>query len=197
MLAAGASRRFGADKLLAPVRLGGRAQPLVAHALLPWLAVFARVTLVVRPEHDRLRLQTEASLGSDFACRLDWVICAEAECGMGRSLASGIEFSQDAAGWLIGLADMPCVPAPVIARVRNALVDGALLAAPIYRNMRGHPVGFAASHREELLALDGDSGARRLLERDPAMLRRIDTDDAGVLTDIDTPADLLTMTKLQ
>lgn len=168
--------------------------PLAAHALLPWLAVFERVAVVVRPASDALQQRVVAALGGEIGKRIDWVACDEAELGMGRSLTSGVAARSDAAGWLVGLADMPCVPDFVIVRLRSALAEGALLTAPFYRNMRGHPVGFAAGYRDELLALDGDRGARALVERDVAALRRIDTDDAGVLMDIDTPADLMTIT---
>jgi len=52
----------------------------------------------------------------------------------------------------------------------------------------GHPIGFGADFFAGLTALDGDEGARRLI--DPAKLIRIETDDAGILRDVDTPADL-------
>jgi molybdenum cofactor cytidylyltransferase len=48
---------------------------------------------------------------------------------------------------------------------------------------RGHPVGFAAECRPELLTLQGDRGARDVLAAHPPHL--IDVDDPGILTDID------------
>jgi molybdenum cofactor cytidylyltransferase len=49
-------------------------------------------------------------------------------------------------------------------------------------------VGFSAEHRDALLALDGDSGARALLTSQRVM--RLDVDDDGILRDVDTPEDL-------
>jgi len=49
-------------------------------------------------------------------------------------------------------------------------------------------VGFGAEHREALMSLDGDSGARSLLMSGRGV--RLDVDDAGVLRDVDTPGDL-------
>ena len=57
-----------------------------------------------------------------------------------------------------------------------------------YRGRRGHPVGFAAELYSELRLLNGDEGAKRLLARYPAA--GVDVEDAGVLIDIDTLADL-------
>jgi molybdenum cofactor cytidylyltransferase len=71
-----------------------------------------------------------------------------------------------------------------------ALEQGAVIAAPFHGDRRGHPVGFCASLRNELLALDGDVGARGTLDRHSNHITRVDVDDEGVLLDVDTPEDL-------
>jgi len=48
-----------------------------------------------------------------------------------------------------------------------------------------------AGLHEELLALDGDSGARSLLARRPHQLDLFACDDLGTVRDVDTLADLL------
>jgi molybdenum cofactor cytidylyltransferase len=193
VLAAGASRRFGSDKLLHPVRLDGKPLPLLARSLLPWLEVFPEVTVVVREESAELRQQTEAALGPEKTAALRWCVCPDAARGMSASLACGIGQERNAAGWLVGLADMPQVPAAVIASVRDAIAAGAPAAAPFCDGQRGHPVGFSARYREELLALQGDAGARALLQRDAALLHRIDTTERGIFADIDSPEDLASL----
>jgi molybdenum cofactor cytidylyltransferase len=110
--------------------------------------------------------------------------------GMGASLAAGVEASARHEGWIVALGDMPRVEVATIAAVRSALESGALIAAPFHEGRRGHPVGFAAALRDELLALDGDVGARAALERHAAEVRRLDVADEGILVDIDTAADL-------
>jgi molybdenum cofactor cytidylyltransferase len=190
VLAAGASRRFGSDKLLHPVSLRGVTLPLAAHSLLPWLEMFAQITVVVRPGAESFCSALETALGESKAARIDWIECANAGHGMASSLVCGVRSNHDAAGWLIGLADMPAVPAAAIAGVRDALSAGATLAAPSHDGRRGHPVGFASHYRDELLALQGDNGARRLLERDRSRVVDIRIGDAGILADIDVPGDL-------
>lgn len=190
VLAAGRSRRFGSDKLLHPVTLRGVALPLAAHSLLPWLEAFARTTVVVRPGSEAFCGAIATSLGATRSAALHWLVCQDAGEGMAASLACGVRANRDAAGWLIGLADMPRVPLPAIAGVRNALLAGANLSATSCNGRRGHPVGFASRYYEELLALRGDAGARRLLERDISNLVQIKTGDNGILADIDTPSDL-------
>ncbi len=163
---------------------------MLVHGLLNWLNVFDRVHVVVRPDHESL-LQAVADALPQHVHAIDWVDCAEADRGMGASLSAGVAATTGAGGWVVGLADMPAVPSPVISAVRMALQEGAALVAPYCGAQRGHPVGIAATFREELLRLDGDRGARDLLQREQSRLQCIQTEDKGVLQDIDTPSDLL------
>lgn len=190
VLAAGASRRFGSDKLLHPLAREGVTLPLAAHSLLPWLEVFGQITVVVRPAAETFCREIEAALGPRKSAAVRWVICQEAAQGMSASLVCGVNANHGAAGWLIGLADMPAVPAMTIAGVRGALLKGARLAAPFCGGRRGHPVGFAAHYRDELLSLQGDAGARHVLKRDSAHVAEVRVGDEGIFADIDMPDDL-------
>lgn len=190
VLAAGASRRFGSDKLLHPVTLHGVTMPLAAHSLLPWLETFGQITVVVRQDSQALCNAAVDALGTSRSEAIRWLVCADAAQGMASSLACGVRANRDAGGWLIGLADMPAVPAGAIADLRNALLARADLAATFCDGRRGHPVGFASHYLEELLALEGDKGARLLLERDIANVVHIKTGDDGIFADIDIPSDL-------
>jgi molybdenum cofactor cytidylyltransferase len=190
VLAAGASSRFGSDKLLHPVTLHGVTMPLAAHSLLPWLETFGQITVVVRQDSQALCNAAVDTLGTGRSEAIRWLVCADAAQGMASSLACGVRANRDAGGWLIGLADMPRVPSAAIAGVRNALLAGANLAAASCEGRRGHPVGFASHYLEELLALEGDKGARLLLEREIANVLHIQTDNDGIFADIDTPGDL-------
>ena len=118
------------------------------------------------------------------------VPCPVAERGLGASLAWGVTHSPGGHGWIIALADMPFVQAQTIVEVVHALEAGAAIAAPFFQGRRGHPVGFAADFGEELRILDGDEGARSLLERHAARLAWVEVNDPGILRDVDIPRDL-------
>lgn len=138
--------------------------------------------MLVAPHDARL---VEALEGIDVT----WCENPEPARGMGHSIALGALFAPDASGWLVALGDMPFVRANTIQRIVTALAQpGTSVAAPYYRGERGHPVGFARSMKTSLEGLDGDAGARSVLQ-DHA-IARVETDDYGILRDIDRPQDL-------
>jgi len=179
LLAAGRGTRFGGGKLLAGLA-GERVGTVACRHL---VVALPRVIAVVRPDDAALA----AALGSAGA-RI--VRCANADDGMGASLACGVAATMGAAGWVVALADMPWILPSTIARVAAAVADGAPVAAPFHRGKRGHPVGFSSACYAALAALTGDEGAKSVVAAHRDSLARIDVDDAGTLTDIDHPADL-------
>ena len=180
LLAAGASKRFGSDKLMHPLAQG---VPVAAAALANLRAAIPHVIAVVRPGVPALENLLSAA-GATV------IQCANADEGMGASLAAAVSASGDVAGWVVALADMPYIRPETIEKIAASLAAGAAIAAPAYRGERGHPVGLSARFRAQLEALRGDEGARALLKQNASLIELIEVDDPGVCSDIDTPADL-------
>jgi molybdenum cofactor cytidylyltransferase len=111
---------------------------------------------------------------------------------MGHSLACAARELPPGAPALVALGDMPTIAPDTMRRVHDSVAAGALIAAPVYRGRRGHPVGFAARLLPELASLGGDRGARTLLRRYANQVLDIEVNDPGCAADIDTPADLAT-----
>ncbi|MGP1678363.1 MAG: nucleotidyltransferase family protein [Burkholderiales bacterium] len=180
LLAAGASKRFGADKLLHPLAAG---TPVAAAALANLRAAVAQVIAVVRPGAAMLEQRLHEA-GATV------ILCANADEGMGASLASAVGASGDVLGWVIALADMPYIRPETIGKIAASVAAGAAIVAPAYHGERGHPVGLSSQFRGQLEALRGDEGARSILRLNAGMVTLIDVDDPGVCRDIDTPEDL-------
>jgi molybdenum cofactor cytidylyltransferase len=121
---------------------------------------------------------------------LEVAFCSRAEEGMGASLAFGVGASREADSWIVALADMPFVRPETVDGVAGLLRAGSWIAAPASRGRRGHPVGFARDLFHELIALEGDLGAREILRRYADRVRHWETDDPGIFLDIDTLRDL-------
>jgi molybdenum cofactor cytidylyltransferase len=183
LLCGGEARRYGANKLLEGD------EPLAARAARNLMQATGQVLAVIPAGAGALRAALEPVgcevLESDRTTR-----------GMGASIAAGVEASAQATGWIVALGDMPLVRPDTIRRVRRALEEGARLVAPFSDGRRGHPVGFSWRMREELLALDGDTGARVVIARNGELLERLAIDDPGIFVDVDTREDFARLASL-
>jgi len=178
LLCGGRASRFGADKLLAG------AEPIVVQAARHLVEATGNALAVIPLGRAALR----AALGP-VGCEV--LETDRTALGMAGSLVAAIEATERADGWIVALGDMPAVRTATIRAVRDALLAGAAIALPCdAQGRRGHPVGFASSLRGELLALQGDVGAREVLARHSGAIRSVVTDDGGIFVDIDTPQDL-------
>lgn len=182
LLAAGASRRFGSNKLLAPVDDGSAMVVASARHLVD---AGCPVLAVVGPVHEAVSAQLRTIPGVCLT------LCPDAGDGIGNSVAWGVAQSHDASGWLVALGDMPFIDPRTIRALVARLRQGAGIVAPVHEGRRGHPVGFSAAWREELMALQGDEGARRIIAANPGMLETLPCADPGVVHDVDRRSDLL------
>jgi molybdenum cofactor cytidylyltransferase len=178
LLAAGHSRRFGSNKLLAEIdKLA-----LVLRAAIS-LSPCSRLLAVVR--RDDLALQKLLKQAS-----IELVFNDRTNSDMGASIACGVSASKNSKGWCVLPADMPFVLPSTTQEIVTSLQQNATLAAPFYNGRRGHPVGFSHDLVSELMALDKEPGARGIVEKNIQRLTMINTNDAAILVDIDTPDDL-------
>lgn len=179
LLAAGFSRRFGANKLLQPLTDG---VPMALVAARHLRAALPTVLAVVNPSDLALaRLLDEDGFPI--------TVCPRAEDGMGVSLAWAVSHTPQASAWIVALADMPSIRPETIAGVVDAIEQPTTLAVPVFRGRRGHPVGFGRAYFEQLIQLTGDEGARSILRDHAEQVRWLACEDPGILKDIDTPAD--------
>ncbi len=186
LLAAGRGRRFDpsgiSDKLTQSLPGGASVAATSAKNL---LAAGLDVLAVVRANEGLVAQQLRAQ-----GCTV--TECHTAGLGLSASLRHALHHAElqypNADGWLIALADMPHVQASTMRLLLDAIDNGADIAAPVYQGQRGNPVAFSRVHLPHLLALQGDSGARSLLQAWP--LVQVAVDDPGIVQDIDVAADL-------
>ena len=131
------------------------------------------------------------TLDAVIASGLPWHVEDAGHPGMGDSIAAAVAQTADAAGWLILPADLPLIQAETLQAVAQALqthevVQPCCISAD--GEQKGHPVGFAAVCRQNLLNLKGNKGAAGVIIYFSAI--KIIVKDMGILTDIDTLDDL-------
>ena len=181
VLAAGRSTRMGGpNKLLAEI--GGK--PLVRIAAEQALASRARPVIVVTGHQ---RDKVEAALqGLDVR----FVHNPNFAEGLSTSVKAGLAaLPAEADGAIVCLGDMPQVTAALIDKLSGAFdpEKGALVVIPVIDGKRGNPVVWARRFFPELMAIDGDIGARHLIGRYPEAVAEVALTDTAALVDVDTP----------
>jgi molybdenum cofactor cytidylyltransferase len=184
VLAAGGANRFGAPKLLLPLP-GPTARPLITHVVDAVLASSVhRVIVVLGASASPVR---EALAGRD----LTLVENSRWPEGMSTSLKAGLAaVCPDADGVLFVLGDQPGLQAKHIHALLEAFArTPADIVYPTFRGRRGNPALMARSTFSALQELAGDQGGRALIASGRFQTLAVEMEDAGVLVDIDTPAD--------
>lgn len=173
VLAAGASTRMGAQKLL----MLFRGRPLVEYAV---DAVRAWSPLVVASP------EVAQHLGEG-----DVILNDAPERGMAHSLALADAALPSEIALIVALGDKPLLDAGLVERL-CVLAGDADVVYPVHARTGepGHPVIFSARARTKIGTLpDGDS--LRVLRDDPSLVRRtLACEDAGAFFDVDTPENL-------
>jgi molybdenum cofactor cytidylyltransferase len=184
VLAAGRSTRMGAvNKLIAEI--GGK--PLVRIAAEQALASRASPVIVVTG-HERDKV--EAAL-ADLPVRV--VHNPDYADGLGTSLKTGIAaVPADADGAIICLGDMPQVDARLIDKLLAAFdpEKGALVVVPSIEGRRGNPVVWSRRFFPDLMAVQGDIGARHIIASYVEAVVEVPVAGDAALTDVDTPESL-------
>jgi molybdenum cofactor cytidylyltransferase len=181
ILAAGRSTRMGGpNKLLAEI--GGR--PLIRIAAEEALASRAGPVIVVTGHQ---REKVEAALQGLDVKRVHNPNFAD---GLSTSVKTGLAAVPEAAdGAIVCLGDMPQVRAQLIDKLIGAFDPerGALVVIPTIDGKRGNPVVWSRRFFPELMALDGDVGARNMIARYAEAVAEVPLTDTAALIDVDTP----------
>ena len=180
VLAAGAGTRFGGAKL----RADYRGRPLVAAAVSAACASPACSVSVVIGADPEVADAARCDCGRPLVIvrAMDWAD------GLSASLRAGFSSAPaHAAGVFVFLADMPRVPHDMAARLVAALGPTVQAAAPVHRGVRGHPVLVGPALTPAVLRLTGDAGLNAVLDGLGDRLALVETDDDGVLFDVDAP----------
>jgi molybdenum cofactor cytidylyltransferase len=181
VLAAGRSTRMGGpNKLLE--KISGK--PLVRIAAEEALASRAGPVVVVTG-HERGKVEA-ALAGLDV--RL--VHNPDYADGLSTSVKAGLAaLPPEAEAAIVCLGDMPQVTSALIDRLIAAFDPerNALVVLPTFSGKRGNPVLWSRRFFPDLMALEGDVGARHLIGAYQEVVAEVPVEDAAAMVDIDTP----------
>lgn len=180
LLAAGLSRRFGADnKLLAEIdgeaMVGRVAGALCASRAQPVLAVLGHQADQVAAVLSGLALQT--------------IINPDYRQGRVSSVRAGLAaIGDEAAGFMMCLADQPLLKAADYDALIDAFADQPdRILVPFIEGKRGNPVVFPMVVRDAVLNGGDNLSCRDFMDANPQLIRRLDVTNPAYGIDFDTP----------
>ena len=143
---------------------------------------FENVVVVVR---------VDDPICSKLPTNIKVVEAADADLGMAYSLRAGILSVIDSPWAIVGLADMPYIQEKTIDSIAQTLASRPqAIVRPTYQGRVGNPIGFTQSLFNEFEELNGDQGAKPLIQKHRDIVVDLEVEDLGVLKDIDQPSDL-------
>lgn len=187
ILAAGASKRMGTNKLLLP--FGG--VPVIERVVKAATeSALGEVVLVYGSDMIK-------KTGDKYKAKV--VENAQPQLGQSLSVRLGVEkASVYADGFMFLVGDQPYIEAEMINKLIESYASGDYSAVvPLYKGRRGNPVIFSYSLREELMRLEGDSGGRVLLEQLAGKTAVLNIDDERSGFDMDTREEYEMLLKLE
>lgn len=112
--------------------------------------------------------------------------------GQSESLKLGIlNASDETKGYMFLVGDQPYLTHRTINKIiKEFYKKENFIIVPYYAGVKGNPVLFPLSFKEQLLEIEGDLGGRDIIKENPNLVSRIFFKDKKLGIDIDTPGDL-------
>jgi molybdenum cofactor cytidylyltransferase len=121
--------------------------------------------------------------------RVQFVHSYDYEKGMAASIKIAISrANSNVDGYMILLGDMPWIDQTVLKNLIRSFYTQpeSAIVVPSFRKRQGNPVIFSKKYKKELLALEGDQGARSIIEEFKNQVIEVQVENERLLLDIDT-----------
>jgi molybdenum cofactor cytidylyltransferase len=179
ILAGGASSRMGHPKAL--LTIGEKTFLQHIDSVLASARITRRV-VVLGADDARIR-PTLSWYSGTIATNEKW------ERGQLSSILTGLDSieSGECHGVLLWPVDRPLVSQALVVGLLQAFWSSHQeIIVPVFQGRRGHPVIFSSTLFSEFRSLSPDQGARELLRRHADKIHHLETDEEGVVLNIDT-----------
>jgi molybdenum cofactor cytidylyltransferase len=181
ILSAGESSRMGRPKALLPID-GQTFVEKIVGALKD--ARVEKVIVVLGHNADEMRRSIEP-------LPVEILVNPDYKLGQLSSLQVAVrhlEKKADCDGMLVHLVDHPYIDARLVeTMIERFYRSGKLIVVPRHGGKRGHPVVFSRKLFADLLAAPIDQGAKAVVNAHRSDTLEVETQEAGITVDIDTP----------
>ena len=178
LLAAGQSKRMNGQNKLAKEIQG---IPLIKHSVKNILASSINELIVVLGHQKEI---IEKLIDKNE--KIKFVFNKDFESGMASSIKAGLNhLSEDTEAFFICLGDMPMVNKDIF----NLLIkskNNREIIVPTYKNKQGNPILFSKSMKKKIMTIEGDAGAKKILELNKDKTLNIETNDQSITKNFNT-----------
>jgi len=178
LLAAGQSKRMnGENKLIKKIN----GLPLIQRSINNILDSFVdELIIVLGYEREIIEKLIDKNEKIKFIFNKDF------ESGMASSIKIGLNnLSKKTESFFICLADMPMVNKDIY----NELIkfkNNNKIIVPTYKGKQGNPVLFSISMKEQVLSIQGDAGAKKILELNKDKVFNLETNNQTITINFNT-----------
>ncbi|MBS3805269.1 MAG: nucleotidyltransferase family protein [Oleiphilaceae bacterium] len=123
--------------------------------------------------------------------KVDFIKNGNPAGGMSGSLIAGLQKANEGErpdGVMVCLGDMPLIQSSTISALVQRFSESPkpCIWRPACKGRAGHPVIFSTGLLDDLTGLQGDRGAKKVIEANGHLVNDLAVEDAGVLFDVDT-----------
>ena len=188
LLAAGQSLRMnGENKLLKQIN----GIPLIKCTVKNILASAVDELIIVLGHEDNLLKNT---IGINKKTK--FIYNKDFKKGMSSSIKVGLnEISKKSQGFFISLGDMPNINQSIYNKLIKSMssynkklkpIHKKEIIIPTFEGREGNPVLFSKFMKNKIMNLDGDIGAKKIIEQNRAKVLNVPFDNKGIIIDFDT-----------
>ena len=178
LLAAGESKRMnGENKLIKKINK----EPLIKHSVKNILnSSIEELIIIVGHQSEEIKKIIDKNK------KIKFVYNKKYKEGMASSIKIGLQnLSKETKAFFICLGDMPEVNNEIYNEMIKELKYKKIIV-PTYKNKQGNPVLFSISLMEEIMTIEGDIGAKKILEENRDIVFNLEINNQSILKNYNT-----------
>ena len=118
--------------------------------------------------------------------KIKFVFNKDFESGMASSIKTGLNnLSEKTEAFFICLGDMPMVDQDVYNQLIRSRNNKEIIV-PTYKGQQGNPILFSKSMKSIIISIEGDIGAKKILEQNKDKILKVKIDDINITKDFNT-----------
>ena len=118
--------------------------------------------------------------------KIKFVFNKDFESGMASSIKTGLDnLSNKTEAFFVCLGDMPLVNQIIYNQLIKSKNNNEIIV-PTYNGLQGNPILFSISMKEEIMKIQGDVGAKKILELNKNKVFVVETNNKSIAKDFNT-----------